>query len=83
MGPAIRVRRGSGLVSAETLTAAAPVQPDREPGCSWLVVENNGVPHGVQEGALTTAVGQAGECVAAVGRDRRARDIDGAGVAAS
>src|SRR4029077_10021264 len=38
MGPAIRVRRGRGLVSAEALTAAAPVQPDGEPSLACLVV---------------------------------------------
>ena len=32
MGPASRVRRIGGLVSAEALTAAGSVQPDGEPG---------------------------------------------------
>src|SRR5213596_809655 len=38
MGPAIRVLRSSGLVSAEALTTAAPVKPNGEPGLAWLVV---------------------------------------------
>ena len=38
MGPAIRVGRGSGLVSAEALSSATPVKPDSEPGAGGAIV---------------------------------------------
>ncbi|PYJ69619.1 MAG: hypothetical protein DME76_08410 [Verrucomicrobia bacterium] len=38
MGPAIRVRRGSGLVAAQTLSAATPIEPDGIPGARWAIV---------------------------------------------
>jgi hypothetical protein len=69
MGPAVRVPWSGGLVSAEALTAAAPVEPDREPGGGWLVVQNNGVANSVVEWALTVGLGEAGERGAAVGGD--------------
>ena len=77
MGPASRVRGSGGLVSAEALTAAAPVEPDSEPGGGWAVVQNNGVANGIGEGALTAGGGEAGEGGAAVGGDRCAGDVDG------
>ncbi|PYI95956.1 MAG: hypothetical protein DME98_14490 [Verrucomicrobia bacterium] len=51
MGPAIRVRRVGGLIPAETLAAAERVQPDGEPGSSWLIVQKNGVANGTGEWA--------------------------------
>ena len=83
MGPAIRVPRSSGLVTAEALTAAASVQPDSEPGAGWAIVQNNRVAHGIGKRALAAGVGQAGEGVAAIGGNRCARDVDRSGVAAS
>src|SRR5438034_11643541 len=85
MGPASRgrVRGSGGLVPAEALTTAASVEPDGEPGAAWLIVQNDRVALGTGEGALTAGGSEAGEGGAAVGGDRCAGDVDGAGVAAS
>ena len=83
MSPAIRVRRSGRLIAAQALTAAASVEPDGKPGASWAIVQNNGVAHGIGEGALTAGGGEAGESGAAVGRDRCAGDVNGADVAAA
>src|SRR5205823_15074324 len=90
MGPAIRVRRVGGLIPAETLAAAERVQPDGEPGSSWLIVQKNRVTNGTGEGALTgltgwsvVGTGEAGEGVAAVCGGGCAGDVDGRDVAAS
>ena len=61
MSPAIRAPRRGGLVSAETLTSAAPVQPDSEPGARWSIVQNNRIAKGVRERALATGVGETGK----------------------
>ena len=83
MGPAIRIRRSSGLVTAEALATAAAVEPDCEPGTSWAVVENDGVAHGVGEGALTVRGGEACKGSAAVSRNRCTGDVDRSGITAS
>src|SRR5206468_3421481 len=83
MGPAIWVPRSGGLVAPKAPTAATSVDPDREPGAGWFVVQNNRVAKGIVEGALTVSLGHAGEGGAAVGGDRCAGDVDGVGVAAS
>jgi len=83
MGPVIRVRRSSGLVSAEALSAAARVEPDRVPSAGWAIVENNRVAERVGERALTVGGGKANERAAAVSGDRCAGDVDWAGVAAA
>src|SRR5262249_33630553 len=67
MRPAIRAPGGGGFVSAEPLTAAASVQPDSEPGPGRTVVQNNRIPHGVGERALSAAGGETHKGVAAVG----------------
>src|SRR5213079_249140 len=56
MGPAIRVRRGGGLIPAEALAAAANVQPHRKPGSSWLIVQKNRVAQGIVERALAVGL---------------------------
>jgi len=83
MGPASRgrVRGSGGLVPAEALTTAASVEPDGEPGAAWLIVQNDRVALGTGEGALTAGGSEAGEGGAAVGGDRCAGDVDGAGLA--
>src|SRR4029450_10693718 len=81
MGPPIRTPWRGGLVPAEALTAAARVEPDREPSAGWPVVQNNRVAQGTGEWALAVGLGQSGEGRAAVSGDRCARDIDGARVA--
>jgi hypothetical protein len=83
MRPAIRAPRSDGLVSAETLTSAAPVQPDSEPGARWPIVQNNRIADGVGERALATGVGKTGKSVAAIGGNRCSRDVDGADIAAA
>ena len=37
------------------------VEPDREPGAGWFVVQNNGVSKGKGEWAVAAGVGDAGE----------------------
>ena len=83
MGPASSIRRSSGFVSAEALTAAGLVQPHGEPSPGWLVVQGNRVPNGAAEGALTVRGGDACERRAAIGGDRCAGDVDRVGIAAS
>lgn len=83
MSPAIRAPRRGGLVSAETLTSAAPVQPDSEPGARWSIVQNNRIAKGVGERALAPGVGETGKSVAAIGGNRCSRDVDRAGVVAA
>src|SRR5262249_29896384 len=70
MSPAIRAPRRGGLVSAETLAAAAHIEPDGKPSAGWAVVQNNRIAHGVGEGALAAGDGKAGEGVAAISGDR-------------
>ncbi len=70
MGPAGRVRGRGGLVTAKRAAARVAVDPDREPGAGWFVVEKNGVAEGIGKGATTAAVGEAGEGGAAVGGER-------------
>ena len=79
MSPAIRAPRRGGLVPAETLTSAAPVQPDSEPGARWSIVQNNRIAKGVGERALATGVGETDKSVAAIGGNRCSRDVDRAG----
>ena len=38
MGPTIRVPGCGGLIAAQPLTAAAPVEPDGKPGAGWAIV---------------------------------------------
>src|SRR5262249_52145559 len=57
MGPAIRVRGSGRLIPAETLTAAAPVQPDGVPGAVVALIQNDRVADGIGERALTAASG--------------------------
>src|SRR5262249_10461413 len=83
MSPAVRAPRRGGLVSAETLTSAAPVQPDSEPSARWAIVENDRVAKGVGERALATGVGETGKGVAAIGGNRCSRNVDRAGVVAA
>src|SRR5882757_1661566 len=83
MGPASGDPGSGRLVSAQALTAAGSVQPDRVPSVGWPVEQNNGVAHGIGEGTLTTGEGDPGEGGAAVSRDRCPGDVDGAHVAAS
>ena len=83
MGPAIRVPGSGGLVPAETVTAAAAIEPDGEPGAGWAVVENNRVAERIIEGALTVRPSEPGEGGASIGGDRCAGDVDGGEVAAS
>jgi len=73
---------------AETLAAAERVQPDGEPGSSWLIVQKNRVTNGTGEGALTgltgwsvVGTGEAGERGAPVGGKRSAGNVDRRGVA--
>ena len=80
MGPAIRVRGIGGLVPAEALTAAAPVEPDSEPGSGWPVVQNNRITKGIGERALAAGGGDAGEGGSAVGGDRYAGDVQWTGL---
>src|SRR4029453_6304985 len=88
MSPASRVRGIGGLVSADALTAARHVKIGSEPSAGWSVVQSNGVAQGIGEGALAgltgwsvVGTGDAGEGGAAVGGDRWAGDVDGAGIA--
>ena len=72
--PASRVQRISGLEPAQ---GAAPVavEPDREPGAGWFVVQNNGVAKGVVKGASTGGGGDAGEGGPAVRGARYAGEV--------
>src|SRR4029077_599553 len=81
VGPAIRIPGSGGLVAPEALTAAAPVQPHREPSLAWLVVQNNRVAKGVIKGALTICLRQAVKSGATVGGNRCTGDIDGVEIA--
>src|SRR5205823_12791797 len=83
MGPAIRVPGSGGFVSAEALTAAARVEPDREPSAAWLVVQKNRIALRTGEWALTARVGETSERGAAVGGDRCAGDINRDSIAAA
>jgi hypothetical protein len=83
MGPASRVRGIGGLVTTEALATATPIKPHGEPGGGGAIVQNNRVAQSIGEGALTVGTGDAGEGSAAVGGDRRARYVDGTGIAAS
>ena len=83
MGPAIRVLGSCGLISAQALTAAGAIQPDRNPSAGRLVVENNRVAKGVVEGALAIGLRKAGKGSAAIGGNRCAGNVDGVKVAAA
>src|SRR6266480_1043082 len=82
MSPAIRVVGSGGLVPAKTLTAAGAIQPDRNPSAGRLMIQNNGIAKGIVEWALTSGLGEPGECGAAIGGDRCARNVDRIKVAA-
>src|SRR6266498_4160795 len=58
MSPSSLVISGGGLIAAQAMTTAAPIQPDREPGGRRLVVQNNRIAKGVVEGALTVGLGE-------------------------
>jgi hypothetical protein len=83
MSPAIRIAGSGGLIPAETLTAAGPVQPHREPGLGRLVIQNHWVAKRISERALTAGGGKAYKGVAAIGGNRCSRDVDRAGVVAA
>src|SRR4029453_10608880 len=73
MGPAIRIPWRGGLVPAEALTAAARVEPDREPSPAWPVVQNDRVAQRTGEWALAAGGGQSRGGWAAVGGNRWGR----------
>jgi len=75
MSPAIWIAGSGGLIPAETLTAAAPVQPHREPGLGRLVIQNHWVAKGIGEGALAAGGGKARKGVAAIGGNRCAGKV--------
>src|SRR5439155_6606602 len=51
MRVASRVRGIGGLVPADAKTAAGLVDPDGEPSAGWLVIQRNGIAHGIGERA--------------------------------
>ena len=75
MSPAIRIAGSGGLIPAETLTAAGPVQPHREPGLGRLVIQNHRVAKRIGEGALAAGGGKAYKGVAAVSGNRCAGKV--------
>ena len=70
VSPAIRIPRGTRLVSTETTAALRIDDPNGEPFAALAVVENNRITQGIVEWALTTGFGQTGKGKAAVGRNR-------------
>ncbi len=83
MGPASSIRGSGGFIPAEALTAAGCVKPDGEPSGGGFVVQSNRVAHGTGKGALTGGSGDTCKARAAIGGDRRARNVDRTGVTAS
>src|SRR4029077_16842912 len=50
MGPAVGVPRSQGLIPAQPLAAASPIQPDRQPSARRLVVQNDRIAKRVVKG---------------------------------